>query len=151
LMTQMLALNPDCRVLEIGTGSGYQTAVLAEIVCKVYTVEVRARLVEIAQRRLAQLGYSNIRFRHGDGSDGWVAKAPFDRIIVTACAPRIPPKLIEQMTIGGLMVLPVARDGDDQILCRVTRKEGMGMDIEEGLPVRFLPMTGGHSGEEGEY
>ena len=149
LMTEMLDPTPECRVLEIGTGSGYQAAILAEIVREVFTVEVLKNLSESARHCLDRLGYSNIRFRVGDGWAGWPEFAPFDRIIVTACAPRIPPHLFEQLSEGGVMVLPIRQQGDEQILCRVTCREGFAMDIEEGVPVRFVPMTSGEGG--GEY
>ncbi len=150
LMTEMLDLRPDFRVLEIGTGSGYQTAVLAEIVAEVLTVEVREGLLDGARRCLDRLGYSNVRFRYADGWDGWSGFAPFDRIIVTACAPRVPPRLVEQLSPGGIMVLPLEREGGEQVLSVVTRREGFGIDIRERIPVRFVPMTSSTSREEAE-
>ncbi len=150
LMTAMLDLRPEFRVLEIGTGSGYQTAVLAKIVAEVHTVEVREGLLDIARRSLDRLGCSNVRFRYGDGWDGWSEFAPFDRIIVTACAPHVPPRLLDQLSPGGVMVLPLGREGGEQVLSLVTRKEGFGMDIEERIPVRFVPMTSSTFREEAE-
>ena len=141
LMTQMLDLGPEHRVLEIGTGSGYQTAVLAEIASEVFTIEVRASLLATARGRLERRGYSNIHFLLRDGATGWPERAPYDRVIVTACARKLPPQLRRQLSVGGVMVLPVARGETEQILCRGTLREGFGMDIEEGVPVRFVPMT----------
>ena len=147
LMTEMLDLRPDLRVLEIGTGSGYQAAVLAEVVGEVFTVEVKAGLLDTARQCLGRAGHDNIHFRHGDGWDGWPEFAPFDRVMVTACAGRVPPRLLGQLSPNGVMILPLARDSGEQILCRVTRRGSLGMDIQEGIPVRFVPMI---SGEEAE-
>ena len=147
-MTEMLGLRQDLRVLEIGTGSGYQSAVLAEIVREVFTVEVKASLLDRARRCLSGLGYGNIRFRHGDGWDGWPQFAPFDRIIVTACAGRVPPRLLAQLSPGGTMVLPLAHDNGVQVLSLVTRTGALGMDIQDGIPVRFVPMTSGGEAEQ---
>ena len=148
LMSEMLEPRLESRVLEIGTGSGYQTAVLAEIVREVFTVEVRAPLSASARSLLELLGYTNIHFRVGDGWEGWPQHSPYDRVIVTACAPEIPRKLLEQLSVGGILVLSIERRPDDQVLCRVRRREGFAMDIEEGVPVRFVPMT---STEEGSH
>lgn len=148
LMTEMLDLRTQLRVLEIGTGSGYQAAVLAETVREVFTVEVKAGLFDRARRCLGGLGYGNIQFRHGNGWDGWTGIAPFDRIIVTACAGRVPPRLLEQLSPDGVMVLPLARDTGAQVLCRVTRTGSLGMDIQDGIPVRFVPMISGGEAEQ---
>jgi protein-L-isoaspartate(D-aspartate) O-methyltransferase len=107
LMTEMLHLSPESSVLEVGTGCGYQAAVLAEIARQVYTVEIIADLAEEAGRRLAELGYANVHVRHGDGYDGWPEYAPYDGIIVTAAAPEVPPPLVEQLADGGRLVIPV--------------------------------------------
>jgi protein-L-isoaspartate(D-aspartate) O-methyltransferase len=148
LMTEMLDLCPDLRVLEIGTGSGYQAAVLAEVVGEVFTVEVKAGLLDTARQCLDRAGHDNIHFRHGDGWDGWPEFAPFDRVMVTACAGRVPPRLLGQLSPNGVMILPLARDSGEQILCRVTRSGSLGMDIQEGIPVRFVPMISGEEAEQ---
>ncbi len=148
LMTEMLGLRAELRVLEIGTGSGYQAAVLAEIVREVFTVEARVALLDNARRCLGGRGYRNLRFRHGNGWEGWSEFAPFDRIIVTACAGRVPPRLVEQLSPDGVMVLPLAKDAGKQVLCRVTRIGTLGMDIQDGIPVRFVPMISEGGAEE---
>jgi len=138
-MTQALKLEKDDRVLEIGTGSGYQAAVLAELVKEVYTIEIIPVLAERAGRLLKELGYDNIQVRTGDGYLGWPEKAPFDAIMVTAAPDHIPEPLIEQLQEEGRLVLPV---GDEyQELVRVVKK-GEETQIERLLPVRFVPMTG---------
>jgi protein-L-isoaspartate(D-aspartate) O-methyltransferase len=141
LMTEMLKLKPENRILEIGTGSGYQTAVLAEIVKEVYTVEIISSLTEEAQIILDELGYKNIRFRCADGGKGWEEEAPFDGIITTAAAPNIPKKLTDQLKIGGRMVIPVGPANSTQILYIIQRTES-GLDIVPNIAVRFVPMTG---------
>jgi len=115
-MTAQLELDKDCRVLEIGTGSGYQTAFLAEFAKEVYTVERIEELSLRAQERLKALGYGNIRYKIGDGSEGWKEYAPFDRIIVTAAAGKIPDPLVEQLAPGGRMIIPVGNKGLQQLL-----------------------------------
>jgi protein-L-isoaspartate(D-aspartate) O-methyltransferase len=138
-MTEALHLDGDETVLEVGTGSGYQAAVLAEIVSRVYSIEIVAPLAEEAGDRLRDLGYSNVEVRAGDGYQGWPEAAPFDAIIVTAAAPRIPEPLREQLRDGGRLVLPV---GDEwQELVVVTRR-GDRFEEKRVLPVRFVPMTG---------
>ncbi len=138
-MTQALALRGGEKVLEIGTGSGYQAAVLAEIAKSVYTIEIVEPLADEARERLARLGYKNVKVRSGDGYLGWPEVAPFDAIIVTAAAPRIPEPLQQQLADGGRLVLPV---GDEyQELIVVTRR-GPAFDERRVLPVRFVPMTG---------
>jgi protein-L-isoaspartate(D-aspartate) O-methyltransferase len=138
-MTEALGLTGSERVLEIGTGSGYQAAVLAEIVEEVYSIEIVEPLAREAGERLARLGYANVHVRAGDGYGGWPERAPFDAIIVTAAAPRIPEPLKQQLKDGGRMVLPV---GDDfQELIVVTRR-GDSYEQSSVLPVRFVPMTG---------
>jgi len=138
-MTEALSLRGGEKVLEIGTGSGYQAAVLAEIAARVYTIEIVAPLAEEARVRLARLGYRNVEVRAGDGYQGWAEAAPFDAVIVTAAAPRIPEPLKQQLKDGGRLVIPVGED--DQELIVVTRR---GSDYVEQrvLPVRFVPMTG---------
>jgi len=138
-MTEALDLDGDETVLEIGTGSGYQAAVLAEIVPRVYSIEIVAPLAEEAALRLRDLGYENVEVRSGDGYEGWPEAAPFDAIIVTAAAPRIPEPLKQQLRDGGRLILPV---GDDwQELVVVTRR-GDSFEERRVLPVRFVPMTG---------
>ena len=138
-MTEALGLEGDETVLEIGTGSGYQAAVLAEIVARVYSIEIVAPLAQEAAARLQELGYKNVEVRSGDGYAGWPEAAPFDAIIVTAAAPRIPEPLKEQLRDGGRLILPV---GDDwQELVVVTRR-GDRFEEKRVLPVRFVPMTG---------
>ena len=138
-MTQALELKKGDRVLEIGTGSGYQAAVLAELVEEVYTIEIIPMLAERAEKLLKELGYDGIQVRAGDGYLGWPEAAPFDAIIVTAAPEHIPAPLIEQLGEGGRLVLPV---GDEyQELMRVV-KEGGEIRRENLLPVRFVPMTG---------
>jgi protein-L-isoaspartate(D-aspartate) O-methyltransferase len=138
-MTEALGLKGGERVLEIGTGSGYQAAVLAEIAAQVYSIEIVEPLALEARQRLERLGYANAQVRAGDGYLGWPEAAPFDAIMVTAAAPRIPEPLKQQLKDGGRLVLPV---GDDyQELVIVTRR-GERHDERRVLPVRFVPMTG---------
>ncbi len=145
LMTQALDLSPESKVLEIGTGSGYQTAILAELADEVYTVEVRPELQERAKRILDDLGYANIHYRVGDGWMGWPEEAPFDAIIVTAAAPEWPQALIKQLAEGGRMVIPVGENDWNQTLWLLTKLDGNL--IKESLgPVRFVPLiTPDHS------
>ncbi|HSD67096.1 MAG TPA: protein-L-isoaspartate(D-aspartate) O-methyltransferase [Vicinamibacteria bacterium] len=138
-MTEALGLAGGETVLEVGTGSGYQAAVLARIAARVYTVEIVAPLAEQAAALLKRLGYANVEVRAGDGYQGWPEAAPFDAIVVTAAAPRIPEPLKEQLKDGGRLVLPV---GDEwQELVVVTRR-GDRFEEKRVLPVRFVPMTG---------
>jgi len=142
-MTEALAVGPGDRVLEIGTGSGYQAAVLAEIVKEVFSIEILDRLAADATRRIAELGYRNVTVRVGDGWFGWPDKAPFDAILVAAAPGEVPPALIDQLKPGGRLVIPVGRTGptDAQNLVRITRT-AEGTRRELLLPVRFVPMTG---------
>ena len=140
LMTELLELEPSSRVLEIGTGSGYQSAVLAELAERVYTIEIVPELARLAESRLKELGYANVTVREGDGYRGWPENAPFDGIIVTAAPERIPQPLVDQLAPGGIMVIPVG--GFFQEL-KVFRKSADGRVTEKDiLPVRFVPMTG---------
>jgi protein-L-isoaspartate(D-aspartate) O-methyltransferase len=140
LMTELLELQPEERVLEIGTGSGYQSAVLGEIAKDVSTIEIVPELARSAAERLRELDYENVTVREGDGYRGWPEKAPFDAIIVTAAPERIPQPLIDQLAPGGVMVIPVG--GFFQEL-KVFRKSADGRVTEKDiLPVRFVPMTG---------
>jgi protein-L-isoaspartate(D-aspartate) O-methyltransferase len=138
-MTAALDLDGSERVLEIGTGSGYQTAVLAELAEHVYSIEIVAPLAESARAALAELGYENVSVRAGDGYRGWPEEAPFDAIIVTAAPGHVPEPLLEQLAVGGRMIVPVG--GLLQELVLLTRSE-TGITRSRVLPVRFVPMTG---------
>lgn len=142
LMIQALELSPDARVLEIGTGSGYSAAVLARIAKAVFTVERIRDLADMARIRLAQLGYNNIEVLRGDGTLGWPDEAPFDAIVVTAGGPRIPPALIQQLRIGGRLVIPVGEDRNDQQLIRVVRTGQDDFETEDLGGVLFVPLIG---------
>ena len=141
IVARMTALvRPDSadRVLEIGTGSGYQAAVLSNIVDSVYTVEILPELAATATRRLRRLGYDNVVVRHADGFKGWPARAPFDAIVVTAAPERIPPPLKAQLAEGGRMIVPVGPTGGRQQLTLVTKEDGT-IQTRELAPVRFVP------------
>jgi len=142
LMTEALKLKASYRVLEIGTGSGYQAAVLSGIVREVYTVEIRKNLADGAFRRLKALGFRNVTVRHGDGYFGWESAAPFDAIIVTASANHIPPPLIKQLKEGGTLIIPLGGIVFYQTLTLVTKKRGGELSVEQLGPVAFVPMTG---------
>lgn len=143
LMSQALGLRGSERVLEIGTGSGYQTAVLAQLCREVYSVEIVPALARSASVLLKELGFSNVFLREGDGGQGWPEAAPFDVIIATAAPEAVPPRLLAQLQPGGVMVLPVGPQGGAQELLRITRSpEGLLPQVEHLLPVRFVPMTG---------
>jgi protein-L-isoaspartate(D-aspartate) O-methyltransferase len=140
LMSELLDLQPGERVLEIGTGSGYQSAVLSRLAGEVYSIEIVPELARAAEERLKKLGYGNVTVREGDGYRGWPEHAPFDGIIVTAAPPRIPEPLLDQLAAGGRMVIPV---GDFFQELKVFRKDKNGKVTENDiLPVRFVPMTG---------
>ena len=139
-MTELLELTPECRVLEIGTGSGYQTAILAHLVHHVCSVERIKGLQWHARRRLKQLDLHNISTRHGDGWQGWHARSPFDAIIVTAAPPEIPSELLAQLDEGGILVLPVGEDR--QFLNRIRRQNGEFV-IDTVEAVRFVPLVKG--------
>src|SRR3954468_13989189 len=143
LCADLLAPKPDHTVLEIGTGSGYQAAVLAEVVRQVYSVELIESLGRTAAERLAEMGYRNVEMRIGDGYAGWPEKAPFVGIVVTAAAPSIPPALVAQLKPGGRMVIPVGGDGFVQYLKLVTKRADGTIDDREVLPVRFVPLVPG--------
>lgn len=140
-MTEALALPAGARVLEVGTGSGYQTAVLAEIADEVYTIEIVPELAEASRRLLDTLGYKNVHARFGDGYAGWPENAPFDAIIVTAAPDHIPAPLLEQLAIGGRLAVPIGRSSQDLI---VYVKAPDGLKEESRLPVRFVPLTRSH-------
>ncbi|MCX8160059.1 MAG: protein-L-isoaspartate(D-aspartate) O-methyltransferase [Candidatus Saccharicenans sp.] len=140
-MTEALKLHGRERVLEIGTGSGYQTAVLAEIVKEVYTVELIPELSDRARAVLEKLGYQNIHFRVGDGTLGWPEHAPYDAVLVSAAPASVPPTLVEQLKVGGKMVIPVGTDFQELVL--VTRTE-TGWDEQRLIGVRFVPLITVH-------
>jgi protein-L-isoaspartate(D-aspartate) O-methyltransferase len=141
LMTEALGLKGEERVLEIGTGSGYQAAVLAEIVAEVYSIEIIPSLAERSRRTLKENGYGKVQVRNGDGYFGWPGKAPFDVIIITAAANHIPPPLLDQLKVGGRLILPLGRTTHTQTLTLVTKeKEKFVVDQLGG--VRFVPMVG---------
>lgn len=142
-MTERLRPEPSDRVLEVGTGSGYQAAVLAEIVDSVYTIEIFGELARAAEARLARLGYGHVRVRHGDGFYGWPEAAPFDAVIVTAAAGHIPPPLVEQLRPGGRMMIPVGSVHGVQTLILVEKAEDGTVTTESLLPVRFVPLLRG--------
>lgn len=139
LMTELADLEPGDTVLEIGTGSGYQAAILAEMGVRVFSIEIIEPLAKRAEATLSSLGYERVRVRHGDGYAGWPEHAPFDAILVTAAPPRIPEPLKAQLSVGGRLVVPVGKYF--QSLVVLTRTKG-GFREETILPVRFVPMTG---------
>ena len=141
-MTEALKLSPGSKVLEIGTGSGYQAAVCAEIAKEVYTIEIIEGLAKSAESRLKELGYKNVQVKCGDGYFGWKEKGPFDAIIGTAAAEKLPPPLLEQLKPGGRMILPYETEAGFQYLVLVTKDEKGRIHKENVLPVRFVPMTG---------
>ncbi|MBT3237815.1 MAG: protein-L-isoaspartate(D-aspartate) O-methyltransferase [Rhodospirillaceae bacterium] len=147
LMTQALNLTDRMKVLEIGTGSGYQSSVLALLCRRLYTIERYRELMQGAEERFVAQRLTNITTKCGDGSHGWPEQAPFERIIVTAAAHDIPPMLVEQLAVGGIMVVPVndGRDEHDQRLLRVTRTED-GVETEELGITRFVPLVEGDQG-----
>lgn len=144
LMTELVSPDPNDAVLEIGTGSGYQAAVLAELVDRVYSVEIVPPLGTEAAQRLQRLGYENIETRIGDGYYGWPDAAPFDAIVVTAAASHIPPPLVQQLRPGGTMLIPVGSRFQVQQLTLVSKDESGKVFTRQVLPVRFVPLTGGH-------
>ncbi|MBC8176049.1 MAG: protein-L-isoaspartate(D-aspartate) O-methyltransferase [Desulfobacteraceae bacterium] len=139
-MTEVLKLKPGERVLEIGTGSGYQAAVLAEIINEVYSIEIIQALGESARETLGALGYKNVHIKIGDGHKGWPQKAPFDAIIVTCAPEKIPRPLVEQLKEGGRMIIPVGRRGTVQKLVRAVKRGGQ-LKTEDVMLVRFVPMV----------
>jgi len=143
LSTDLLQPTQDDVVLEVGTGSGYQAAVLAEVVRQVYSIEVVESLGRSAAARLAELGYRNVEVRVGDGYQGWPEKAPFDAILVTAAAPHVPPALVAQLKTGGRMVIPVGGSDDIQYLKVLTKRADGGYDEKRVIPVRFVPLVPG--------
>ncbi|MDA1076213.1 MAG: protein-L-isoaspartate(D-aspartate) O-methyltransferase [Proteobacteria bacterium] len=144
LMTDLLDPQVQHTVLEIGTGSGYQAAVLSTLVNHVYTIEIIPELADSARTRLADLGYTNVSVKAGDGYFGWPEMGPFDGIIVTAVGPDIPSALLDQLKVGGRMVLPVGTQVSAQNLTVVTKLADGAYTTEEVLPVAFVPLTGDH-------
>jgi protein-L-isoaspartate(D-aspartate) O-methyltransferase len=145
LMTDLLKPQTGDVVLEVGTGSGYQAAVLSLLVKQVYSIEIVETLAREATARLRRLGYENIEVRGGDGYRGWREHAPFDSIIVTAAAPAIPPPLLEQLKAGGRMVIPVGAPYCRQVLTVVDKDDRGEVTVKELLPVAFVPLTGEHN------
>jgi protein-L-isoaspartate(D-aspartate) O-methyltransferase len=144
IMTDLLNLKPSDRVLEVGTGSGYQAAVLAELTRQVYTIEIIKTLQKSATKRLKSLGYTNVETRLGDGYYGWEEHAPFDAIMVTAAAGQIPPPLIKQLRPGGRMIIPVGGAFMTQYLILIEKRVDGTVSTRQILPVRFVPLTGKH-------
>jgi protein-L-isoaspartate(D-aspartate) O-methyltransferase len=146
-MSEALELQPAHRVLEIGTGSGYQAAILGELAADVHTIEIVPELAERARAVLADAGYRNVHVRQGNGYLGWPEASPFDRIIVTAAPDAVPQALIDQLAVGGIMVVPVGGVYDDQVMT-IIRKTEKGIVTRETLPVRFVPMVGKGRGRD---
>jgi protein-L-isoaspartate(D-aspartate) O-methyltransferase len=142
-MTEMLSPRRGMKVLEVGTGSGYQAAVLAAAGCEVYTMEIFGELATAARDRLARLGYHGVTVRHGDGHFGWPEEAPFDAVIVTAAAGYIPPALVEQLRVGGRMIIPVGTVYGVQYLILVEKKARGEVTTRTLIPVQFVPMLQG--------
>jgi protein-L-isoaspartate(D-aspartate) O-methyltransferase len=143
LSTDLLAPQPDDTVLEVGTGSGYQAAVLAEVVKQVYSIELIESLGSASAARLSEMGYRNIEVRIGDGYAGWPEKGPFDAIVVTAAAPQVPAALVAQLKPGGRMVIPVGGSDEIQHLTLLVKRADGGYDEQRVLPVRFVPLVPG--------
>lgn len=141
-MTEALSLEGGEKILEIGTGSGYAAAILAEIAAEVYTIERIEGLATMASRILDELGYANVHARYGDGTLGWPEQAPFDGIVVTAAGPEAPETLKQQLKIGGRLVIPVGESKWYQQVVRITRVAEAVFETEELLPVRFVPLIG---------
>jgi protein-L-isoaspartate(D-aspartate) O-methyltransferase len=139
-MTEQLQLKRDDRVLEIGTGSGYQAAILAELVAEVYSIEIIEPLAKNAEATLARLGYKNVQVKAGDGYKGWPERAPFDAVIVTCAPSHVPPPLVDQMKEGGRMIIPVGGLGEQELYL-LEKKNGQ-LEQRAVLPVRFVPMAG---------
>jgi protein-L-isoaspartate(D-aspartate) O-methyltransferase len=145
-MTQMLHLSADSRVLEVGTGSGYQVAILSRLAKQVYTIERVEELATCAEQVLEELGYDNVMVRVGDGGYGWPEAAPFDSIIVTAAAPEVPPPLIAQLAEGASLVAPIGPAGYQELVR--LRKQGESTKLEHLVPVAFVPLVGEHGWRE---
>jgi protein-L-isoaspartate(D-aspartate) O-methyltransferase len=143
LSTDLLQINSGSTVLDVGTGSGYQAAALAEIAARVYSIEIIPSLGNEARKRLEELGYGNIEVRIGDGYKGWAEKAPFDGIVVTAAAPQVPSALVEQLKPGGRMVIPVGGPGEIQFLKLIEKRSDGTINDKRVLAVRFVPLVPG--------
>jgi len=141
LMTELAEPEPGEKALDVGTGSGYQAAVLAELVDHVYSIEIHEELADKARQNLERLGYNNVTVRHGDGYAGWPEQAPFDVIIVAAAPEEVPQPLVEQLAVGGRLVLPVG-DGFSQNLVVISKQEDGTLTRRDVVPVAFVPMTG---------
>jgi protein-L-isoaspartate(D-aspartate) O-methyltransferase len=141
-MSDLLDVDAGDTVLEVGTGSGYQAAVLAEMGIRVFSIEIIDTLARSAADHLKRLGYGSVTVRTGDGYHGWPERAPFDGIIVTAAAPHVPQPLVDQLREGGVLVIPVGPDGGSQHLVVIRKRPGGGIETREVLPVRFVPLTG---------
>jgi protein-L-isoaspartate(D-aspartate) O-methyltransferase len=136
-MTDALEIEPSHRVLEIGTGSGYQAAILGVLAREVYTIEIVEALAERARGTLSSLGHANVHVRAGDGYRGWPEHAPYDRVMVTAAPPEVPQALVDQLRVGGLMAVPVGTGVQE---LRILRKTVSGLEVLDRLDVRFVPM-----------
>ena len=141
LMTVLLELEPGHRVLEVGTGCGYQTAILAELVDQVFTIEVVSELAAKAKEKLNYLGYNTVDFRTGNGREGWLEKAPFQAILVTAASGSVPLALVAQLDLGGRMVIPIGSQGETQNLVVLVKNEKGDITKNEVLPVSFVPLV----------
>lgn len=142
LMTELAGVGRESKVLEIGTGSGYQAAVLAELAARVYTIEIIGELGRLAEETLRRLDYRNVEVRIGDGFHGWPEQAPFDAILVTAAPEKVPQPLIDQLKPGGRLVIPVGRQGETQSLQVISRDADGQVHVRDVLPVGFVPLTG---------
>lgn len=151
IMTELLELDSDSIVLEIGTGSGYQSAILSRLVKQVFSVEILRELGEKAAARLKRLGYSNISIRIADGHNGWPENAPYDAIMVTAASPAIPVRLIEQLKTGGKMIIPVGSPNSNQELLLIDKNENDDIATRRILPVVFVPLTSAENGVTADY
>jgi len=140
-MTELLQVSSEHKVLEVGTGSGYQTAVLASLAREVFTIEIHQALMEGARSRLASLGFTNIQFDLRNGHLGWPEFAPFDRIMVTASGTFIPQPLVDQLAVAGRMIIPVGLIAGEQILKLVEKRDAFRVDIQDTVPVRFVPLV----------
>jgi protein-L-isoaspartate(D-aspartate) O-methyltransferase len=141
LMSEQASIAAGDKVLEVGTGSGYQAAVLAELSTEVYTIEILGPLSASAAERLQRLGYERVRTRHGDGYDGWPEEAPFDAILVTAAPDHVPPPLVDQLAVGGVMVIPIGPVGGYQELWRIERLDAQQVQATSLGGVRFVPLV----------
>jgi protein-L-isoaspartate(D-aspartate) O-methyltransferase len=142
-MTELIEPRAGKKVLEVGTGSGYQAAVLAEAGCRVWTIEIFKALAEESRARLERLGYGAVAVRHGDGYEGWPEEAPFDAIVVTAAAESIPPALVDQLAPGGRLVMPVGAEFPHQELVLLEKDSAGSLTTRKLLPVRFVPFLRG--------